>query len=49
MMAVAANGNVELIETLAFINQISGLEGAIIGNISVVNPVYADGLQMSNE
>lgn len=49
LMAKAAQGNVELMETMFIINQLSGLEKSVIGNISVVNPAYADGVQMSNE
>lgn len=49
MMAEAVNGNVELMETLALINQLSGLGKAVIGNVSIVNPAYADGMSMSNE
>lgn len=49
LMAEAVNGNVELMETMALINQLTGLQGCVIGNISVVNPVYADGIAMSNE
>ena len=49
LMAEAVNGNVELMETMALINQLTGLQGCVIGNVSVVNPVYADGMSMSNE
>ena len=49
MMAEAVNGNVELMETMALINQLSGLGKAVIGNVAIVNPAYADGMSMSNE
>ena len=49
LMVEATNGNIELIETLLLINQISGIEGHTIGNIQVVNPLYANGMKMSNE
>lgn len=49
LMAEAVNGNVELMETMALINQLTGLKGCVIGNVSVVNPIYADGMSMSNE
>lgn len=49
LMAEAVNGNVELMETMALINQLTGLGEVVIGNVSIVNPVYADGISMSNE
>lgn len=49
LMVEATNGNVELMETLAIIDHLSGLEGATIGEISVASPGYAKGMSMSNE
>lgn len=49
LMVEAVNGNIELIETMLIINQLSGLQGYTIGNIQVVNPLYANGMKMSNE
>ena len=49
LMVEGVQGNVELIETLLAINQIKGLEGHTIGNIQVVNPVYANGMSLTNE
>ncbi len=49
LVVEAVNGNIEAMETMLLINQMRGLEGAVIGRISVVNPNYADGVQMSNE
>ena len=49
LMVEAVNGNIELMETMLIINQLSGLQGYTIGNIQVVNPIYANGMKMSNE
>ena len=49
LMLEAAVGNVELMETMLVINQITGLKGHTIGNIQVVNPNFGNGLQASNE
>ena len=49
LMVEATNGNIELMETMLIINQLSGLQGHTIGNIQVVNPLYANGMKMSNE
>lgn len=49
LMAEAVNGNVELMETMLIINQLSGIQGHTVGNIQIVNPLYANGMQMSNE
>lgn len=49
MMLQAANGNIELMETMLILNQIKGLEGHTIGNIAVVDPIHADSMQASNE
>ena len=49
LMAEAVWGNVELMETVALINQLTGLNGCVIGNVSMVSPKYANGLAMSNE
>lgn len=49
LMVEAVNGNVELIETMLLVNQMSGIEGYTVGNIQVVNPLYANGLQLTNE
>lgn len=49
LMAEAVNGNVELMETMLIINQLTGLRGHVVGNIQIVNPLYANGMQMSNE
>lgn len=49
LMAEAVNGNVELMETLLIINQLTGLQGHTVGNVQIVNPLYANGMQMSNE
>ena len=43
-MLQAANGNIELMETMLILNQIQGLEGHTIGNIAVVDPVHADSM-----
>lgn len=49
LMAEATDGNIELIESMLIINQLQGLEKAVIGNISVINPWYTSAVQMSNE
>lgn len=49
LMVEATNGNVELMETMLIINQLSGIQGYTVGNIQVVNPIYANGMKMSNE
>ena len=49
LMAEAVNGNVEIMETMLIINQLTGLQGKVIGNIQVINPDTADGMQLSNE
>ena len=49
LMLEAVNGNVELMETLLLINQMTGLEGRVIGNIQVVNPYYGKGISATNE
>lgn len=49
LMLEAANGNIELIEAMAIINQIPELEGHTIGSISVVNPRQANGISVTNE
>lgn len=49
LMVEAVNGNIELMETLLLINQMSGIEGYTIGNVQVVNPIYANGIQLTNE
>ena len=49
LMAEAVNGNVEIMETMLIINQLTGLQGKVIGNIQVINPDTANGMQLSNE
>ena len=51
LMAQAINGNIELMETLAYINQFTGIESDknVIGRVTVINPIYGDGISMSNE
>lgn len=49
LMAEAVNGNVEIMETMLIINQLTGLQGKVIGNIQVINPYNANGMQLSNE
>ena len=49
LMAEAVNGNVELMETMLIINQLTGLQGKTVGNIQVINPDTANGMQLSNE
>lgn len=49
LIAEAVQGNVELMETMLLINQMKGIEGFTVGNIHVVNPLYANGLGLSNE
>lgn len=49
LMVQAINGNVELMETLAIIDHLTGLEDATIGEVSVVSPSYARGITLSNE
>ena len=49
LMAEATNGNIELMEAMAIINCLTGLEGHIIGRIQAVNPVYGNGMSLSNE
>ena len=48
-MAEAVNGNVEIMETMLIINQLTGLQGKVVGNIQVINPDTANGMQLSNE
>nr|DAU18060.1 MAG TPA: hypothetical protein [Bacteriophage sp.] len=36
-------------ETMLLINQMRGIEGYTVGNVQVVNPLYANGLGLSNE
>lgn len=49
LMAEAINGNIELMETMLIINQLSGLQGSVIGNVVVVNPIDANGVQLRNK
>ncbi len=49
MMLEAVNGNIELMETLLLINQMSGIEGYTVGNVRIVNPKFGDGLLVTNE
>jgi len=49
LMAEAVNGNIELMESMLLINQITGIEGKTIGNIKVVNPCFGNGISLSNE
>ena len=49
LMAEAVNGNVEIMETMLIINQLTGLQGKVVGNIQVINPDTANGMQLSNE
>lgn len=49
LIAEAVQGNVELMETMLLINQMRGIEGYTVGNVQVVNPLYANGLGLSNE
>lgn len=49
LMVEAVNGNVELMETMLLINQMSGIEGYTVGNVQIVNPIYANGLSLTNE
>lgn len=49
LMLEAAIGNVELMETMLVINQLTNTGKYVIGNIQVVNPSYGEGLQASNE
>lgn len=49
LMVEAVNGNIELMETMLLINQMSGIEGYTIGSVQVVNPLYANGLYLTNE
>lgn len=49
LMAEAVNGNIEIMETMLIINQLTGLQGKVVGNIQVINPDMANGMQLSNE
>ena len=49
LMAEAINGNIEIMETMLIINQLTEMQGKVIGNIQVVNPIDANGIQLSNE
>ena len=49
LIVEAVQGNVELMETMVLINQMRGIEGCTVGNVQVVNPLYANGLGLSNE
>lgn len=49
LMLSAINGNLELIEMMSVINQIPGLEGYTIGSLKIVNPRFANGIEVSNE
>lgn len=49
LMAQAVWGNVEIMEMLAIISQSTNMQGCVIGNMQVLNPVYATGVQLSNE
>ena len=44
LMAEATQGNIELMETMAIINCLTGIEGRTIGRIQAVNPVYGNGM-----
>lgn len=49
LMVEAVNGNLEMMETMLLINQLSGMEGKTVGSIQVVNPYTGSGLGLSNE
>lgn len=49
LMITAAQGNIELMEIMAVINQLTGLGNVEIGNISVINPFDGRNIQASNE
>ena len=49
LMVKGVQGNVELMETLLLLNNLTGIDGVTIGNISVVNPLEGNGMRMSNE
>ena len=49
LIVEAVQGNVELMETMLLINQMKGIEGYTVGNVQIVNPLYANGLGLSNE
>lgn len=49
LMAEATYGNIESLETMIVLNQLSGLEGYTLGNIQVVNPRLGNGTKLSNE
>ena len=48
-MLEGAIGNIELMEMAAIINQLNGLDNAIVGSISVINPYDAVMVSASNE
>ena len=49
LVVEAVQGNVELMELMLLINQMKNLDGCTVGRVSVVNPMYANGLGMTNE
>lgn len=49
LMVQAVRGNIELMETLLILNNLTGLNGFTIGNIQAVNMYEANGISMSNE
>lgn len=49
LMAVAANGNIEIMEMMMILNLTDGLENSVVGNLKVINPYDAKSVQLSNE
>ena len=49
LMVQSINGNVELMETLAIVDQLGGFEDCVFGEFQIVSPGYAKGMVMSNE
>lgn len=49
LMLEAAQGNLELIEMMAILNQLDGLNDVKIGNITVYNPFNSTKVQATNE
>lgn len=49
LMADAVNGNIELMEMMLILNQTTGFENKVIGNMVVMNIEEQNSIQMSNE
>ena len=49
LMLEGVSGNIELMETMAVINQLQGLDNVIVGEISVINPYDSAKVSASNE